>query len=309
MIIGESPLKDLYRLLVWGGGPELAQLVPAPGEARMLRAMGRAAAQLLPRKHAQIRDNIHVAFPHRKDCAQLASAAFAAHFANQYISLSIPKIHTFNAHRYLRWEGMDRIEAALQKGGLVLAHPHMGPAQLPLHALGLRFPSVHQIGGGEVHLVQKSTIGEWASQRRAELEQNIAATLHDGKTYLRPALRALKAGGIVLTACDATGGGKEIGRRLEATILGQDFPLPVGHLWFAWKAQVPLFPLYCTRDPQKRSLYLARVGDPIELFQYPKAEAFEVGTRWTEHFLNDVLAQHPEAWLFWDGFCKGGLIR
>ena len=309
MIIGESPLKDIYRLVVWGGGPHLAQAFPAPGEARFVRALGRLSGRLLRQKHAQISQNIRSAFPERRDSAVLATGAFAAHFANQYISLSIPKIRQSNAHRYLRWEGIDKIERALQKSGVVIAHPHMGPAQLPLHCLGLRFPSVHQIGGGEIHLVQKSNIGQWASRRRAELEQSISATLHDGKTYLRPALRALSSGGIVLSACDATGGGKEIGRRREATLFGQPFPLPLGHLWFAWKAKVPLFPMYCTRDPQKRALYLARVGEPLDLSGYRKSEAFDHGIRWTEQFLNQSLSTHPESWLFWDGFCKGGLIR
>lgn len=296
-------------MLVWGGGPVLSQALPSPSEARLIRAFGRISGHLLVKKHAQISANIRLAFPNRSNCDDLARRAFSAHFANQYISFSIPKVRSENAHRYLRWEGIERIETTLLKSGLVLAHPHMGPAQLPLHCLGLRFPSVHQIGGGEIHLVQKSDIGLWASQRRSHLEQGIAATLHDGKTYLRPALRALKAGGVVLSACDATGGGKEIGRRVSAKVLGQSFPLPIGHIWFAWKAKVPLFPMFCTRDPQKKSLYLAHIGDPILLTGMTKSEAFEHGARWTEQFLNQTLSQYPESWQFWDGFSKGGLIR
>ena len=186
---------DIYR-----------QALPSPAEARLIRALGRVSGHLLVKKQAQIRDNIRLAFPEELTVVRLLCVLFSAHFANQYISFSIPKIKPFNAHRYLRWEGIEKIPHC--RKGLVLAHPHMGPAQLPLHCLGLRFPSVHQIGGGEIHLVP-SKIGQWASERRGQLEHNIAATLHDGKTYLRPALRALKAGGIVLSACDATGGGKK----------------------------------------------------------------------------------------------------
>lgn len=308
MIVGESKLKDIYRILVWGAGQRLSPLLPEPSEARIFRGIGRLSSHMMVSKKKQIMNNISRAFPNRKDIECIAESAFAAHFANQYVSFSIPKIKLDNCHRYLRWEGLESLKKSLQSGGAVLAHPHMGPAQLPLHALGLSLPSVHQIGGGEIHLVERSPVGQWASETRGRLEQQISATLHDGKSYLRPALRALKNGAVVLTACDATGGGKEIGRRFPTTLLGHSFELPIGHIWFAWRAQVPMFPLYCVRDPLKKSLYLAVVGKPISFYDLDREAAIEKGINWTRDFLNEALTKYPGSWLFWDGFSEGGLL-
>ena len=175
--------------------------------------------------------------------------AFAAHFSNQYISFSFAKCSTENWEKYLVFEGLEHLQEAVSRGkGVVLMHPHMGPAQLPLHVLALNGFHMHQIGGGEVTLVELSKTGQWAADTRSRLEARMPVTLHDGKKYLRPVLRALKQGAIVMSACDATGGGKELGRRETRKVLGREYGIPVGPIWMARQSGAPLLSIRCVRN-------------------------------------------------------------
>jgi lauroyl/myristoyl acyltransferase len=184
----------------------------------------------------------------------------------------------------------------------------MGPAQLPLAALGAMGRPVHQVGGGGV-VVEKSAVGEWASAERARLESRMRATLHDGTGFLRGLLRALDQHEIVLTACDGTGGGRELGRRLPGELFGQPVGIPVTPFWLAWKTGARLHTLYTARDPVDPKRHASFIGPEVPVDrEAPLAVALAAGARFTSEWLGLVLARHPEAWLFWDEFRPGSLI-
>ena len=309
MIFAESRLKDLYRKLLWSLAPELTPYLPDAWEQRAVRMGGRIASRVLRKKREHILSNMRRAFPQREGLTSLSRQAFASHFSNQYLCFSFEKIQRSNSHAYLEIRGRERLTQALQAGkGAVLAHPHMGPAQLPLHVLGLEGIKMNQIGGGEITLVKLSHTGRWAAQSRAALEDGIAASLHDGKRWLRPALKALSHGEVLMSACDATGGGTEVGRRLPATLLGQPVALPVGHIWMALRSGAPLMSIHCYRNFGEGAPFVAEIG-PEWIFDRSSDEsAFRSGILQTEGFLNCVLQEHPGDWLFWDGFAPGGLI-
>lgn len=313
MIFGESPLKDAWRRAAWGPGREALEALPAPWEAVAVRLLGRAAAAGLRAKRGAIRANLVLAFPARPaaDLDRLAADAFAAHFANQYASWSFAKCDGSTWERYLAFHGLERLEAARAEGkGVVLAHPHMGPAQLPLLVLARRGWPMHQVGGGRVTRVALSPTGEWAAATRASLEKRLPVRVHDGKGYLRPVLRALAAGEVVMSAMDATGGGEELGRRLVRTVLDQRMPLPVGPAWMAWRSGAPLLTIACRRNPDRRGpLYLAEVGEPVPVDSTAPRDAAIAGA--VDHLaarLDATLRAWPGDWLFWDGFAPGGLI-
>lgn len=312
MIFGESPLKDVYRRVVWGPGRHALNLLPSPWEVRVVRGAGRVAAAVLADKRARIRENLARAFPDRpsSELDGIARAAFAAHFSNQYISFTFPRCTADNWQRYLAFEGLERLERARARGrGVVLAHPHMGPAQLPLHVLGLLGFPMHQVGGGEIKLVELSPTGRWAKETRGRLERSIAATLYDGKRYLRPLLRVLWEGGIVMTACDATGGGEELGRRVVCTVLGQRMGIPVGPVWMALRSGAELLTLRCHRNPSAGAAFIAEVGEELALDRSaPLRAALEAGAQRLARYVDESLTRWPGDWLFWDGFTPGGLL-
>ena len=310
MIFGEGRLKDLYRKVVWGPGREALERSPDTWELRLIRAAARGASRVLPDRRTHLVNNLRRAFPDRDDLDKVAADAFAAHFSNQYLSFSFGKCSTDSWPAYLRIAGLEKLEAAAEQGrGVVLMHPHMGPAQLPLHVLGLLGWPMHQVGGGEVTLVELSEVGQWAAEKRASLERRMPVTLHDGKRFLRPVLRALKGGAVVMSACDATGGGTELGRRYPRTVLGNPMPVPVGPVWMAYMGEAPLLTVHCYRSRQEGAMFIAEIGDEVTFTRDAgKVAAMESGADAIAAYLNRVLAAHPGDWLFWDGYEPGGLL-
>lgn len=245
MRFGESPLKDAYRLVVWGPGRVSMERAPPPWELRASRGLGRVAGATLRARRRRLEATLTDALGDRELARAAAREAFATHFANQYVGFSFGKVTRETAGRYLVFDGLEYLERARARGrGVVVAHPHMGLPQLPLHVLGLRGVPVHQVGGGHPE-VPLSPVGRWAARTRDRLEDRIAATLHDGGNYVRPVLRALQAGEVVFTACDGTGGGTELGRRQRHTVLGRGYALPVFPGWLAERSGAEVVTLVC----------------------------------------------------------------
>ena len=313
MIFGESRLKDLYRRLTWGPIRQTLESTPPAVEMKTIRAIARLTAAALPARRTELCANLRRAFPewsHEK-LDHVAREAFSAHFSNQYASFSFGKCDAENWSHYLTIDGLEHLDRAYQRGkGVVLMHPHMGPAQLPLHVLALQGFDMHQVGGGEVTLVELSETGQWAAEQRAQLEARMPVTLHDGKKYLRPLLRALKDGAVLMSAGDATGGGSELGRRFQRQIFGQNYGVPVGPIWMAWRSGAPLLTIRCIRDRSNSdALFRAIIEPEIGLDRSLKMRpAMEQGADLVADWLERMLRLHPGDWLFWDGFRPGGLL-
>jgi len=308
LIFAESPLRDAYRLAVWGPYRQLLGHVPCGWELGGNRRLGRLVAHLSAGSRQRMVQNLGRAFPGRGDLDELARQAFGNHFQHQYLPVSFPRIHEANAHRYLRIEGLHHVDQALQQGcGVVLMHPHMGPVQLPLHIMGVLGYPVHQVGGGVV--TGLSRVGEWAAATRRSLEATMPVTVHDGKGYLRPVLRALQQGGVVMATCDGTGGGQELGRRVVGAVCGQPMKLPVSALWLALKSGAPLLPLCTHRSSHGRPRHLTEIGPPLDLRRdLPLRAGIEQGAALVAGFLDRALTEHPGDWHFWDHFEPGRFL-
>ena len=315
MIFGEGVSKDVYRRLIWGPLAEGLTVTPGPFDQWVVRALGRTAACVARRKRMEVRTNLERAFPGGVDPSgvdldRVASDAFAAHFAHQYIGFSFDSCNSDTWGSYLEIRGLERLEAHARRGrGVVIAHPHMGPAQLPLHVLGVLGFDMVQVGGGRVTRVKLSNTGEWARQRRSNLESGMPVRVHDGRSFLRPLLRALEAGSIVMSAADGTGGGEEIGKRLVRTVLEHEMGIAVGPVWLAAQSGAPLLTLHCFRNPRPGPLYVAEIGEEIPLdCDQTISDILEDGADHLAVWLDRVLRAHPGDWLFWDGFAPGALL-
>jgi KDO2-lipid IV(A) lauroyltransferase len=315
MIFGEGRAKDAYRRVLWGPVAEGLVSLPGPWDQWVVRALGRSAVRFAGRKHQEVLDNLMRAFPsgvaaNGSPLEQVVSDAFATHFANQYIGFSFPSCGKDNWSDYLEIRGLDVLQSHVDEGkGVVLAHPHMGPAQLPLHVLGVMGLPMVQVGGGRITRVTLSETGEWARQRRAQLESRMPVDVHDGKHFLRPLLRSLASGSVVMTAADGTGGGEEIGRRLNRSVLEHSMGIAVGSVWLAAMSGAPLLTLHCFRNPRPGSMYVAEIGSEIPLDRdQPMDGILEDGADHLGDWLDRILRSHPGDWLFWDGFAPGALL-
>jgi KDO2-lipid IV(A) lauroyltransferase len=299
MVFGESPLKDLYRRVVWGPYRWVLELAPATAEVRVNRALGRLAAAALAGERESLESKLRAALGEFEDVSAVAQLCFQTHFANQYVGFGFAKMGPGQVGRYLEFEGIEHVDSALAQGrGVVLAHPHMGLPQLALHAMGLIGYDVHQVGGGRT-AVTMSAIGEGVTRLRDELETRICATLHDGQAYVRPLLRALEGNGVVFTACDGTGGGEELGRRSTQRVLGQAYSLPVFPVWLCQKTGAAMVPMNCTAEPSRPWRQRVRFEEAIP------AKDEEVALGMLADRLSAWLRQAPGDWHFWDHWHRG----
>ena len=303
MVFGESPLKDVYRRVVWGPYRRALGRMPAGTELRANRALGRLAHAGARGKRERVEANLRRAFPDR-DVGAIARATFENHFADQYVSWTFARIAAGEGASYLRIEGLEHLDRALVDGGAVLMHPHMGCAQLPLCVLGARGYRVHQVGGGGVE-GELSAEGRRVTQLRHTLEQDIPATIWDGARSLRGLVRALEAGDVVLSAVDGTGGGRELGRRVPRQVLGQTMNVPVGAAFLAHKSGAALLPLhtYFAGDG-----YVSRIGSALTIDRSSTRAALESGADVIAAHLHAWLSAHPGDWHFWDEFEPGRFL-
>lgn len=310
MVFGESALKDLYRKIVWGPYREALGRLPPGAELRFNRRLGRLALRASPEKKAKVLENLRRGLPELSDPEDVVRRVFETHFADQYISWSFARIAGGEGDAYLRIEGMRHLEEAIRKGrGVVLMHPHMGPAQLPLCVLGAKNYRMNQIGGGGV-AGEISEEGRRATELRHRLEQDIPARIWDGGRFLRPVLRALAEGELVMSAVDGTGGGKELGRRIVCTVLGQRMRVPVGAVWLALQSGAPLLPLVTFRNPGMGPDYITEIRPELAIERdLPMSEALALGAEVVAIQLERWLREHPGDWHFWDEFEPGKFLE
>jgi lauroyl/myristoyl acyltransferase len=302
MVFDESPLKDIYRRVTWGPYRRGLGRLPAGTELRANRRLGQLAWVGSRGKRARVHANMRRAFGDTPELDRWVRQTFETHFVDQYISWLFARMVA--GEWELELKGRDLLDAALASGqGAVLVHPHMGPAQLPLCQLGVWGYPTHQIGGGGVaHTL--SAEGERVTRLRHELEQVMPVTLWDGARALRPVVRALQANSVVLTALDGTGGGVELGRRLERTVLGQTMRVPVGGAYLSWKTGAALLGLVTHREHGRWVSSLQRLETPSG----KRTRALEQGADQTAAFLEACLRRWPGDWHFWDEFEPGRFL-
>ena len=296
MVFPESPLRDAYRVLVWDMWRPAAAALPAGWELRGNRLLGRAALKASRGKRDSVIRNVARGLPDADHIA-ITKEVFSTHFADQYVSWTFARIA--KGERYLELRGREHLDMAMAAGrGAVLMHPHMGLAQLPLCTLGMMGYPVHQIGGGGVAHVLSPT-GERVTRLRHRLEQDIHGTIWDGGRYLRPVLRTLAGNGVVLAACDGTGGGRELGRRVTRQVLGQPMRIPVGPVWLALRSGATLLGLRTFHDHGHEVAVIEALPRPTDL---------DEGADLVATCLDRWLRAHPGQWHLWDEFEPGLLL-
>jgi lauroyl/myristoyl acyltransferase len=290
----ENLLQDLGRLVIWYPFRWLTRFLPVPANLAIYEAFGDLAYHIYSPKRALITRRLAQVFPQMGSAAQLAEvrASFRNYFVDRFIINLLPSLDRTHIDRLAVLEGEEHLRQAQARGrGVILIHAHFGISQLPLIYLGYKGYPMAQMGL-RVDM-GTSVIGKRTQRLRIKIEEQMPVTHFYADNYLRPVLRWLENGNILMTAGDGTGGGRYIGKFHQATLLGHPLDMPLGPYRLAAAQQSSILPIIALR--QGRGFYRIIIHPPLPLERNAESTQRRFVT-WFEHYL--TLA--PGQWHFWD---------
>jgi lauroyl/myristoyl acyltransferase len=290
----ENLLQDLGRLVIWYPFRWLTRLLPLQANLAIFEAFGDLAYHLYPQKRALITRRLAEVFPQMGPEARVAEvrASFRNYFVDRFIINLLPGLDRTRIDRLAILEGEEHLRQALARGrGAVLVHPHFGPSQLPLIYLGYKGYPMAQMGLRMP--METSDIGRATQRLRVEIEEQMPVSHFYADNYLRPVLRWLEQGRILMTAGDGTGGQRYIGKYRRAMLLGHALDMPLGPYRLAALHQSPILPIIALR--RSRGFYRIVIHPPLEADRGLESTQQQFITWFTPY-----LALAPGQWHFWD---------
>lgn len=290
----ESLLQDFGRLVVWYPFRWLTQALPLRTTLRLFEACGDLAFVLYRQNRALLNRRLGLALPHLTPAQRWAAirASFRNYFVDRFLINLVPVLDGTRIDRLACLEGEEHLTQALAQGrGVVLVHAHFGPSQLPLIYLGYKGYPIAQMGLREAG--ETSSVGQATQQLRLRLENQMPVTHFSANDYLRPVVRWLGRGGLLMTAGDGTGGGRRIGKFHPVRLLGHQMQMPMGPYHLAAISQTPILAVIALR--QSCGWYRIIIHPLQVVHRSPE------GTQ--QHFvawLEPYLARAPGQWHFWD---------
>lgn len=300
MIVRESIARDILRLIVWYPLRWFVEMLPVGTDYKFLRSIGDIHYLLRNNESNIILKNMRYFFQRSvsgdKDCAPILRNYYRNHYVNQLQIFIFPKLNEKNIGRVHRFVGLENLEKTLaKKRGCVLLHAHFGPAQLPLHALGLKGYKVVQLGLPTDEGL--SFIGRKVAFRlRLKYENRIRARIVSAETFLRPLFKALKNNDIVFMTGDGAGGNKFIGKVSVEDFLGKKMKFSLGSKIIAGKTGTYVLPMFTVQDGD---VYKTHIYEPLN----PDGSCENIVPAFARTFESHVI-KYPHLWHFWDEFDK-----
>jgi len=280
-------------MVVWYPFRRLNRALPLSFNFFLFEAMGDLACCLKREKRALLISRLSVLFPHMTCSERMRQvrSCFRNYFVDRLLINLIPHLNHENVHNIAKVQGEEHLNHALAQGrGVLLLHPHFGPSQLPLIYLGHTGYRLAQVGFREMGT---RVIGRATDRLRLQLEALMPVTHFYADNYIRPIVRWIEGGGILMTAGDGTGGGRHIGRFNKVSLLERCFEMPVGPYRIAAIHNSPILPIIAVR--QRSGFYNIIIHPPLD--QSHNAEHTQRQfAKWLEYYLK--LA--PGQWHFWD---------
>lgn len=265
MVVKESPLRDILRLMVWYPLRWFVEAVPVAFGIKTLGAMGDLHCSFSKGKKALLKGNLKRVDPSMTD--EKAEDAVREYFRNHYIDRLLififPKFGKKEIERLVKIEGIENLNAALKKGrGAVLVHGHFGPVHLPLVSLARLGYGMKQIGLPSDEGL--SWIGRNVAFRlRLKYESMMPAEVIMADGFLRGAFKWLGTNGVIMITGDGSGTERKVGRYSPFRLCGQPVEFPLGPALLAEKTGAELIPMFIT--PGEGSfLYRVVIERPIE---------------------------------------------
>jgi lauroyl/myristoyl acyltransferase len=297
MIVSESMLRDMMRLLIWYPIRWLLYALPLRSGINLINFLGTIDTCTFSGKKKMIMRKVTEVFPEKDETwtSEVVKTYIRNHYMNQLQIMLFPKMRLSNIDKIHFFEGLDRLDNALKKGkGCILIHPHFGPTQLPLHILGIKGYNMMQLG----YLTDDglSYIGKnVAFKLRTKLESKIKARIVQADSFLRPLFQCLKSNGVLMMTGDGAGGKKFIGRYKPFPFCNGTYLFSMGAATLAAKTGAPMMPVFITMEGNR---YKTNIEPPI----YVKNDDEDI-YKATFHFVKtfeSYLKKNPGFWHFWD---------
>ncbi|WP_339137566.1 MAG: lysophospholipid acyltransferase family protein [Candidatus Electrothrix sp. GW3-4] len=305
MQTGESPIRDILRLIVWYPLRWFLLAMPPKVALTTLRFMGDLHYRAAQGKRQMLAANLHrmgIAPSQHEENIRLY---FRNHYQDQLFPLVFPKFKRKNIADYVNFQGLAHLDKALEKKkGVVLVHGHFGPAHLPLVSLALMGYPMQQIGNPSDKGL--SWIGRHVAFRlRMHYESRIPADIIQAGSFLRPIFQALRKNQVIMTTGDGAGTEERFGKQQCFNFLGQPVMLPLGPAILVQKTGATLLPLFIL--PGDRTLFTVII-EPEITSDLPGEQGVLDCTRQFLARLEDYIRSSPGYMHFLDRFVPGQFI-
>ncbi|HEV2122705.1 MAG TPA: hypothetical protein VGW38_08020 [Chloroflexota bacterium] len=248
----------MILLYLFSAGIWLAERLSSAVIYGIATILGRAIATLPTAQRHRLRRNLAVVVDTSVDDPQLdplVKQVFRTQAAN-YADLLRARCITpseVEARLIQSGEGWEPfMECVRRKTGCVLVTPHFGRVELLNHFLGARHLPITL----PVERLQPPALFELITRQRTRPTYELVP--HDAA--LRPSLRALKRGEVVVFFAEWAPGGN----RVNVQFFGRSTPFPPGPAFVALRADVPLFVGFELPSVHPGT-FLAHIGAPLQV--------------------------------------------
>jgi len=257
---------------------------PLPVAARIASCFARLLDLAVPRLRRVAMRNLEIALPDLRgsERARIADGVFQAIGRILLAFARFPKIGPHNVSKWIRYEGCEHFEAALQRGrGVLFATAHLGNWELSAFA--------HALMSAPMHVVVRPLDNPYIDALVARRRRLSGNRIIEKKDFARGILRALEANEAVGILADQNTGADEgvfvdfFGRLACAN------PGLAKLAAHSGAAVIPGFALWL--EAERR--YVLRFYPPVEI----TGDAVD-DTRRIQRQLETVIREHPDQWLW-----------
>lgn len=304
MIIKESFLRDIGRLIIWFPLRWACLILPVPLVLHLFKFMGDIHFLFGRRKKMELKKNISIAFNDRlreKEIDNIVRRCLENYYSHQLLIFLFPRLNKNIIQKMVSIEGLDHLNQALKQGkGCILVHGHFGLFQLPLVTLGLLGYQMNQItlpvDEGLSYIGSKV-----AFKYRMRCEAKIPAKLIPAQTFLRPVFSALKNNEVVMITGDGAGGVNVSGKVVTLNFFNHNYPFPSGPVSLSLKTGASILPVFIF----KKSIccYKIMIGESLCPKRNSKNNSeLREGMEKFVKLLESNIRKYPCHWRFWDEF-------
>jgi KDO2-lipid IV(A) lauroyltransferase len=238
----------------------------------------------VPRLRRVARRNLAMAFPElshdQRD--RIADGVFRSIGRLLYTFARFPRIHAANAGDWIRYEGREHFERALERGrGVLFATAHLGNWELSAFAHALMSGPMHVV----VRPIDNPRIDAMIERRRA-LSGNFFIQKKEAARAILQALKRNEAVGILIDQNSTQDQGVFVDFFGVPACAGTGFAKLAAH---SGATVIPGFALWL--ESERR--YVLRFYPPVEI----TGDATE-DTRRMQRILENVIREYPDQWLW-----------
>lgn len=271
-------IKDLLLWMYWHPVRSLVRLLPVRRAYGIARVLGALLFLLARKKRTQFEREYQEVFgpldPVRDgDIHTVVKGAFALWQQNEFEVLLFPDMNPGNIDSFVRYQGMNHLDAALSRGkGVMLLFAHFGANQMIMPAVGYKGYTMSQLSAPPTVWMEKLPNKKFSAMDRKALEirwrQELSLPVKHINIFgsLKQAFVALKNNELLGVAIDGGGGIK----KTEVNFLGKKALFPTGAIELAMRTECIVLPVFMIRGNDGRSTMV--IDAPLELEQGPGAD-------------------------------------